>query len=184
MARRFVAIAALAALTAVGHSQTRQGSSVTPKQGVVPNAETALKVGDRVELLRLVWPAPPAPLRTMANTYGISKKDEQEIRARDKTCVYCGVLMKQSPHAMCSSGATLEHFNNDGPFSKRYNVAVCCRSCNSSKGTMKLPVWFKTLYCREKKINGETVSRPVTEYMRLEKQRNRKLRLSLVRKAR
>jgi hypothetical protein len=43
--------------------------------------------------------------RTMANTYGISKKDEQEIRARDKTCVYCGVLMKQSPHAMCSNSA-------------------------------------------------------------------------------
>src|SRR5437879_1748094 len=53
--------------------------------------------------------------RTMSNTYGISKQDEQEIRARDKTCVYCGILMKQYPHAMGASGATIEHFNNDGP---------------------------------------------------------------------
>jgi hypothetical protein len=107
--------------------------------------------------------------RTMANTYGISKKDEQEIRARDKTCVYCGVLMKQSPNAMCSSGATLEHFNNEGPLSKRYNVAICCRSCNSSKGTMRLPVWFEKSYCRKNKINEETVARAVKEYMRLKK---------------
>ena len=57
----------------------------------------------------------------MSNTYGISKQDEQEIRARDKTCVYCGILMKQSPHAMAASGATIEHFNNDGPFKKKYN---------------------------------------------------------------
>jgi 5-methylcytosine-specific restriction endonuclease McrA len=107
--------------------------------------------------------------RTMSNTYGISENDEREIRARDKTCVYCGVLMKQSPHATGSSGATLEHFNNDGPLSKRYNVAICCRGCNSSKGTMGLSVWFKTPYCRNKKINRETVSKLVKEYMRLEK---------------
>jgi len=48
-------------------------------------------------------------------------------------------------------------------------VAICCRRCNSSKGTMGLSAWFKTPYCREKKINEETVSKPVKEYMRLEK---------------
>jgi 5-methylcytosine-specific restriction endonuclease McrA len=105
----------------------------------------------------------------MTNTYGISKQDEQEIRARDKTCVYCGILMKQYPNAMGASGATIEHFNNDGPFKKKYNVAICCRRCNSSKGTMSLSAWFKTPYCREKKINEETVSKPVKEYMRLER---------------
>src|SRR6202162_4916899 len=101
----------------------------------------------------------------MSNTHGISKEDEREIRARDKTCVYCRILMKQ--HAMGSSGATLEHFNNDGPLDKKYNVAICCRRCNSSKGTMGLSAWFKTPYCREKKIDEETVSKPVKEYMRL-----------------
>jgi hypothetical protein len=60
----------------------------------------------------------------MSNTYGISEQHEREIRARDKTCVYCGILMKQYPHAMGASGATIEHFNNDGPFEEKYNVAI------------------------------------------------------------
>jgi len=68
-----------------------------------------------------------------------------------------------------ASGATIEHFNNDGPYDEKYNVAICCRRCNSSKGKKKLSAWFKTPYCREKKINIETVSKPVKEYMRLEK---------------
>jgi 5-methylcytosine-specific restriction endonuclease McrA len=75
-------------------------------------------------------------LKITSNTYGISKQLEREIRARDKTCIYCGILMKQYPHAMSASGATIEHFNNDGPFEEKYNVAICCRRCNSSKGTM------------------------------------------------
>jgi hypothetical protein len=107
----------------------------------------------------------------MSNTYGISKQLEREIRARDKACVYCGILMKQSPHAMGASGATIEHFNNDGPLEAKYNVAICCRRCNSSKGTMRLFAWLKTPYCRKKKINEETISTPVKEYMRLEKLR-------------
>ena len=77
--------------------------------------------------------------------------------------------MKQYPHAMGASGATIEHFNNDGPSKKKYNLAICCRRCNSSKGTMSLSAWFKTPYCREKKINDKTVSKAVKEYMRLEK---------------
>jgi hypothetical protein len=100
----------------------------------------------------------------MSNTYGICKQVEREIRARDKTCVYCGILMKRTG----TSGATIEHFNNDGPLTKKYNVAICCRRCNSSKGTKRLSVWLKTAYCLKKKISEETVSKPVKEYLRLE----------------
>jgi hypothetical protein len=105
----------------------------------------------------------------MSNTYGISEKEEREIRDRDKTCVYCRVLMRQSPYAMGPSGATIEHFNNDGPFDEKHNVAICCRCCNSSKGTKELLAWFETDYCRQKKISGRTVSKPVRDYMRLMK---------------
>ena len=105
----------------------------------------------------------------MSNAYGISEQDEREIRARDKTCVYCHTPVKQSSRARGPSEATIEHFNNDGPLKKKYNVAICCRSCNSSKGTMRLSAWFKTPYCHEKKINEETVSKQVKEYIRLEK---------------
>jgi 5-methylcytosine-specific restriction endonuclease McrA len=104
--------------------------------------------------------------KTMSNTYNISEKDEQEIRARDKTCVYCRILMKRGAG---SSGATIEHFNNDGPFDEKYNVAICCRGCNSSKGAKELLAWFETDYCHKKKINDKTVSKPVKEYMRLKK---------------
>jgi hypothetical protein len=105
----------------------------------------------------------------MANSYGISARDEREIRARDKTCVYYGILLKQHPYAMSASGATIEHFNNEGPLRKKYNVAICSRRCNSSKGTLELSAWFNSPYCREKKINEETVSKPVKVFMRLEK---------------
>lgn len=105
----------------------------------------------------------------MSNTYGISRQDEREIRARDKTCVYCHISLKRYSHAKRLSGATIEHFNNDGPFDKKFNVAVCCRGCNASKGTKTLSAWFKTPYCREKKINEETVSKPVKEYLRRQK---------------
>ena len=77
--------------------------------------------------------------------------------------------MKQSPHARGASGATIEHFDNDGLLEEKYNMAICCRRCNSSKGSMRLSAWFKTPYCRQKKINEETVSKPVKEYARLEK---------------
>jgi hypothetical protein len=100
----------------------------------------------------------------MSNTYGISEQDEREIRARDKTCVYCQKLMKKSRR---SFGATIEHFNNDGPFDEKYNVAICCRGCNSSKGTKKLLDWLQTDYCGKKNINVKTVSKPVRDYMRL-----------------
>jgi hypothetical protein len=101
----------------------------------------------------------------MSNAYGISKQDEREIRARDKTCVYCHTPMKKTG----ASGATIEHFDNDGPLNEKYNVAICCRRCNSSKGTMSLSAWLETSYCRDNKINIKTVAKPVREYMRLEK---------------
>jgi hypothetical protein len=102
----------------------------------------------------------------MSNTYGLSKEDENEIRARDRNCVYCHVSMKQFPYALEACGATIEHFNNDGPLDKPYNAAMCCRRCNSSKGTKTLLIWFKTPYCIDRAINTSTVAAPVRTYLR------------------
>jgi len=77
--------------------------------------------------------------------------------------------MKQKPHARGTSGATIEHFNNAGPLKEKYNVAICCRRCNSSKGTMRLLTWFETPYCCKNSISKGTVSRPGKDYMRLKK---------------
>ena len=102
----------------------------------------------------------------VSNTHGISVKVEQEIRARDKVCVYCRKVMKKSRR---SFGATIEHFNNDGPFNEKRSLAVCCRGCNSSRGAKELLAWFATDYCRKKNISVKTVSKPVRDYMRLMK---------------
>jgi hypothetical protein len=77
--------------------------------------------------------------------------------------------MKQSPKAKGASKATIEHFDNERDWDKKYNLAICCRGCNSSKGTKKLSAWFKADYCRKRKINAEMVLKPVKEYMRLKK---------------
>jgi len=44
---------------------------------------------------------------------------------------------------------TIEYLNFDGPFYcgkglEIQDVALCCSSCNSSRGAMKLTVWFRT----------------------------------------
>ena len=105
----------------------------------------------------------------MSNTYGISEQDEQEIRKRDKKCVYCRALMKQPPNARGALGATIEHFNNDGDLREKINIGICCRRCNSSKGTKTLSVWFKAAYCRENKISRRRAARAVERFMRRRK---------------
>ena len=105
----------------------------------------------------------------MANKYGLSEKDELEIRARDKTCVFCHRTMKDYIKTKGTPGdkATIEHLNNDGPFDQKWNVVICCGSCNASKSNKELSAWFKTRYCIERNINEETVAEPVKEYIRL-----------------
>ena len=48
MKRTIIAISVLAAGIATAYSQTPQTPSVRPKEGFVPNAETAVKVGEAV----------------------------------------------------------------------------------------------------------------------------------------
>jgi hypothetical protein len=102
----------------------------------------------------------------MSNSYEISEEIEGEIRARDKKCVYCRVSMKKPTRVKVAAEATIEHFNNDGPFTKKYNLAICCRGCNSSKGVKTLLAWFKTPHCAKWGINEKTVAKPVKNFMR------------------
>jgi hypothetical protein len=48
MKRVIIAISALAAVVAIAYSQTEPVPSFRPKEGFVPNAETAVKVGEAV----------------------------------------------------------------------------------------------------------------------------------------
>lgn len=57
----------------------------------------------------------------MSNSFGISHQDEDELKARDKTCVYCRKAMKSHAEIKAAQGdradeATIEHLNFAGPF--------------------------------------------------------------------
>ena len=110
----------------------------------------------------------------MPNKYGIPEEDEKEIRARDKTCVYCHKKMQKPQKGVSRCDwATIEHLNFDGPFYRKdglqkKDLAICCFSCNASRGKKKLEDWFKAPYClgKDKKIDETTVTKPVKEYFR------------------
>jgi hypothetical protein len=57
----------------------------------------------------------------MSNVFAIPRKDEEELRARDKKCVYCRKVMRTYDEIKATKGkladqATIEHLNFDGPF--------------------------------------------------------------------
>ena len=103
----------------------------------------------------------------MSNKYGISEEELKTIRVRDTECVYCGKKMSNpsSGGSRCD-WATIEHLNYLPPWNDSKTVAICCWSCNSSRGNKKLLDWFKTPYCIERNINEKTVAKPVQEYIK------------------
>ncbi len=104
----------------------------------------------------------------MANYYGIPLAVEHRLRERDKRCVYCGRAMRSYRHTRGtpSDKATLEHLKYRGPVdwgeglerSGLQGIAICCGSCNSSRGNKPLAAWFKSAYCAEYGINAQTVA--------------------------
>jgi hypothetical protein len=108
----------------------------------------------------------------MSNQLGIPKEIEEKLRDRDKFCVYCGCKMKAYPdkNGGRKERPTIEHFNWDGPFYwkdglKEEDVAICCTSCNSSRGIKLLPDWFKSSYCIARNLSDKTVAAPVKRYL-------------------
>jgi hypothetical protein len=93
----------------------------------------------------------------MANNWNIPQWLEKEMRARDKRCVYCGVVF--TPSAVSKkSAASWEHIINDAKIITRENIALCCRGCNASKGQKQLSLWLQSNYCKERGISPETVA--------------------------
>jgi len=97
------------------------------------------------------------------NRWGIPKWLEEEVKARDKTCVYCGVqLLEVFPCGGSRKNmATWEHIINDISIVTRENIARCCAACNSSKGTKKLSEWIHSSYCKKNGLSENTVAQIV-----------------------
>ena len=96
----------------------------------------------------------------MANQWNIPSWLEEEIRQRDKFCVYCGVeLLDCVPQkGSRKTVASWEHIINDAGIVTRENIARCCFSCNASKGAKKLSEWIHSEYCQKNGITTETVA--------------------------
>ena len=102
------------------------------------------------------------------NNWGIPDWLEEEVKERDKTCVYCGIQMidKMPPNGSRKDVATWEHIINDASIVTRENIARCCVACNSSKGTKKLSEWIESAYCKKRGISRDTVAEVVKEALR------------------
>ena len=91
------------------------------------------------------------------NRWNIPDWLEREVNSRDKKCVYCRIEFGSSNETKKST-ATWEHIVNDEKIINRENIARCCFSCNSSKGTKKLSDWLESDYCKIRGITKNTVA--------------------------
>jgi hypothetical protein len=94
------------------------------------------------------------------NKWGIPLDLENRIRKRDKNCIYCGVKLQKVKKSITNrkDTATWEHIVNDSKIVTFENIALCCNSCNASKGSKILSEWLKSAYCEKHKISEKTVS--------------------------
>jgi hypothetical protein len=97
----------------------------------------------------------------MANKWGISSEVEKYVIARDSNCVYCGVDF-WIKHGSKKTMPSWEHIVNDVRINTKENIALCCRSCNASKGSKKLKDWLTSNYCKSKNITINSVA-PVVQ---------------------
>ena len=84
------------------------------------------------------------PGSAVANNWKIPAWLEQEVRVRDKACVYCGVAFTPASVSR-KTAASWEHIINDASIITRENIALCCCGCNSSKGQKRLLMLLKKL---------------------------------------
>jgi len=104
----------------------------------------------------------------MANRWGIPKNVEEHVKVRDTNCVYCGISFNKS-NVTHKTRATWEHIINDIRINGVENIALCCGSCNASKGTKLLQDWLNSKYCQTKGITINNVALVVKEHLKRKK---------------
>ncbi len=101
----------------------------------------------------------------MANRWGIPKSVEELVRERDTSCIYCGVSFTSSVFTI-KTRPTWEHIINDIRINGSENIALCCGSCNASKGSKRLVDWLDSNYCLNKGITKKSVAEVVKAHLR------------------
>lgn len=100
----------------------------------------------------------------MANCWGIPKEVEEFVKKRDLSCVYCGISFTNKVFTY-KTRPTWEHIINDIRINGPENIAICCGSCNASKGIKLLNNWLKSKYCIKKGINKDNVATVIKLYL-------------------
>jgi hypothetical protein len=100
----------------------------------------------------------------MANRWGIPKDVEEYVKKRDLKCIYCSIEFTTS-NVSYKSRPTWEHIINDIRINGSENIAICCGSCNASKGTKQLEEWLKSKYCITKGITIESMASVVKKHI-------------------
>jgi len=95
------------------------------------------------------------------NQWGIPTEVESHLRHRDKQCVYCGIAFNSC--GTRKSKPSWEHIINDVNIATNENIALCCISCNASKGAKLLSQWLDSPYCKSKSIRTDTVAAVIKE---------------------
>ncbi len=109
----------------------------------------------------------------MKTNYGIPQEKLDEVEKRDTDCVYCH---KKYNLRNKGDSKSIEHLNHiqevDSVGKFIYEgkpistiIAICCGSCNSSRGAKSLLSWFKEPYCIKNNINENTVAEVVKKYI-------------------
>ena len=96
----------------------------------------------------------------MANRWGIPREVEDIVKVRDTKCVYCGVIFSGKTNSRRGK-PSWEHIVNDIRINGTDNIALCCMSCNASKGSKLLEDWLESDYCRKKEITVDSVDEVV-----------------------
>lgn len=104
----------------------------------------------------------------MANRWRIPKEVEEIVLKRDLKCIYCGCEFTKS-NVSFKSRQTWEHIINDIKINGPDNIALCCGSCNASKGTKELRDWLKSKYCKNKGITCDSVATLVKKHIEMAK---------------
>lgn len=125
----------------------------------------------------------------MKTNYSIPQKELDEIVKRDTDCVYCH---KNWDSKNKGDSASIEHLNHllewdsVGCFTRENKpiftiIAICCGSCNSSRGAKSLRSWFETPYCNERKIGYSTVASVVKNYIdKYEKEQKKNYQINII----
>lgn len=98
-----------------------------------------------------------ASLSALMNRWGIPKDVEQKVKERDAACVYCGIEFIEGDQSRTTK-PSWEHIANDIRINGVDNIALCCMSCNTSKGSKLLDDWLNSEYCQRKGITTYSVA--------------------------